>query len=120
MAGTLTIGGMSAGLLGGENVIGPVSTTGLNSVGTRLSNLTLASGDNTFAVPTGSTSVAIFLGQSPSATVKLRTNLNLIEAGLPIAPTQVVSWAKFDLVSGVTSVVLNASGSLVGVEVDFI
>lgn len=119
MPGTLTVSGMSAGLASGEKVIGPVTTTASNTVGTII-DTTLASGDNTFTVPSGSTCVAIFLGYSPSVTVKVRTNLNVIDGGMPIAPFGGTPWFKMDLVSGVTSIVLNASGSLAGVELTFI
>lgn len=119
MAGTLTITGMSAGLVSGQKTIGPITTSGSNPIG-QIDDTTLNSGDNTFTVPTGYTAVAIFLGQSPNVTVKLRTNLNALEAGLQIAPVAVLSWAKFDLPVGVTSVILNSSGSLAGVEIQFI
>lgn len=119
MSGTLTIGGMSAGLPSGYKVIGPVTTSGNMAIG-QISDASLSTGDNTFSVPTGATAVAIFLGTEPAATVKLRTNLNSGDTGLPIAPLQVVSWMKFDLVTGVTSVILNSSASLTPVELTFI
>ena len=52
--GTLTVAGASAGLASGQKVIGPVTITGNNTIGEIL-DATLASGDNTFAVPTGTT-----------------------------------------------------------------
>jgi hypothetical protein len=119
LSGTLTIEGMAAGLVSGEKVIGPITTTGSSVVGSII-DATLSSGDNTFAVPVGATSVAIFLGQAPSATVKLRTNLNSTDGGLEIAPVAVTQWAKFDLVTGTTSVILNASTTVTGVELQFI
>ena len=115
----MTIGGMSAGLASGAKAIGPVTTTGLNTVGTILDE-SLAVGDNAFAVPSGATSVAIFLGYAPAVTVKVRTNLNSSDAGLPISPMSGTPWFKMDLPTGVTSVILNASGSLAGVELSFI
>ena len=119
MPGTLTIGGMSAGLAGGESLIGPVTTTGLNTVGARLP-LSLAVGDNVFAVPSGATSVAIFLGTASTATITVRTNLNASDAGLPIAPMSGIPWAKVDLVTGVTEVILHSSATLTDGEVVFI
>lgn len=120
MSGTLTIGGMSAGLPSGYKVIGPVTTSGNMAIG-QITDASLTSGDNTFSVPSGATSVAIFLGTEPSATVKVRTNLNIGDAGLPVAPlAEAISWMKFDLVTGVTNVILNSSASLTPVELTFI
>jgi hypothetical protein len=121
MPGTLTIGGLSAGLPGGENVIGPVTTTGLNTVGERLSGITLNSGDNTFAIPSGSSVVAVFLPSGTTATVRVRTNLNSADGGTYIAPAVAnLPWFKKDLVSGETSVIINANASVALAEIDFI
>jgi hypothetical protein len=115
----LTVGGMSAGLASGQKVIGPVTTTGTNTVG-EIIDANLANGDNTFQVPSGATSVAIFLGHAPTATVKVRTNLNLIDGGLAIAPFTGTPWFKMDLVSGVTELILNANASVAAIELSFI
>ncbi len=117
--GTMTVVGASAGLATGQKVIGPITTTGANPIGTILDE-TLSSGDNTYAVPTGATKVLINLGSAASATVKVRTNLNSGDAGLQIAPYTITGWTAFDLVSGVTSIILNASTTVSGVELSFI
>lgn len=118
--GTMTVLGASAGLGTGQKVIGPITTTGSNAIGEIL-DVSLSSGDNTYTVPTGATKVVINLGQGVSATVKLRTNLNSGDTGLPIAPYSNVGWTAFDLTtSGVTSIILNSSTTLAGVELSFI
>ena len=119
MSGTMTITGMSAGLASGQKVIGPVTFTGLNVIG-GISDASLSSGDNPFTVPSGATFVAIFLGSAPSATVKVRTNLNSTDGGLEISPYSGTGWAAFPLPTGTTSVILNSTGSLTGVELSFI
>jgi hypothetical protein len=119
MAGTLTIGGMSAGLPGGQVVFGPVTTTGSNPIG-EVIPVSLAAGDNVVVVPAGAVAVAIFLGQAPAVTVKVRTNLNSGDAGTPIAPVSGTPWYKQDLPAGVTEVILNSSGSLPNIQVSFI
>lgn len=85
MSGTLTITGMSAGLPAGEIVSGPVTMTGSSLVGS-VTSASLASGDNSFLVPAGAVAVAIYPGEAPAATIKVRTNLNSGDAGLPVAP----------------------------------
>lgn len=119
MAGTLTITGMSAGLPAGEIITGPVTMTGSSLVGA-LQSATLAVGDNTFQVPAGSVAVAIFPGEAPAATVKVRTNLNSGDAGLPVAPYPGLGWVSFPLPTGVTSVVLNASQTVSIVQLFFV
>lgn len=116
--GTMTYIGAAAGLPGGQNVLGPVTTTGNNTVGGRIP-ISLSSGDNTFSIPTGSTSVAVILPQGISATVTFRTNLNSGDTGTAIAPVTVVTWFKKDIVSGETSVILNSSSTVTGAELDF-
>ena len=85
MAGTLTVTGMSAGLLTGQKTLGPLSFTGNTAIG-GITDASLSSGDNTFSVPTGAVAVLINLGNSPGVTVKVRTNVNSTDAGLEIAP----------------------------------
>lgn len=116
MAGTLTINGMSAGLVSGQKVIGPVTMTGSATIG-GISDASLASGDNPFVVPVGASAVAIFLGQASSVTVSMRTNLNVSDEGFPIGGS---GFAVVPLESGVTEMILNSSGSLPGIELSFI
>lgn len=117
--GTLTVSGASAGLMTGQKVIGPITTTGANTIGTIIDSA-LNTGDNTFTVPTGATKVLIDLGSAPAVTVKVRTNLNSGDAGLPIAPYSSIGWTSFDLVAGVTSLVLNAASSIAAIELSFV
>lgn len=119
MPGTLTVSGMSAGLTSGYKVIGPITITGANQIG-EIIDATLSSGDNTFTVPSGATAVLVALGQAASTTVKVRTNLNSGDAGLPIGPFSGTGWAAFPLVTGVTQVILNASGTVGPIELSFI
>lgn len=122
MSGTLTLTGMAAGLPSGEQILGPVTMTGVSIV-TGLEGANLAVGDNAFPIPAGSlvTAVAIFLGTGGvAATVKLRTNLNSGDAGLPITPFSSIGFAAFPLSPGTTEVILNASAMVVSVAVAFI
>lgn len=122
MPGTLTVSGMSAGLASGAKTIGPVTMTGVSTVG-QLIDQQLSSGDNTFTLPAGETisAVAIFFGTT-TATIKLRTNLDSGDAGVQVAPYvgAGIPWCVLPLPSGVTSVILNASATVAGVELTFI
>lgn len=119
MSSTLTVSGMSGGLPSGMKTIGPVSMVGVKVVG-GITDASLISGDNTFSVPAGAVAVVIFPGTTPAATIKVRTNLNASDAGLPISPYTALGWAAWPLPSGTTSVILNSSGSVAGVELSFI
>lgn len=119
MPGTLTVTGMSAGLTSGYKVIGPITMTGSNTVG-EITDTTLVSGDNTFTVPAGATAVLLALGQSSAVTLTVRTNLNAADAGLPMGPFGGTQWAVFPLVTGVTQIIVHASGTLPLVELSFI
>lgn len=121
MPGTLTIAGMAAGLKSGINTIGPVTSTGVSTVGSRI-DTQLAVGDNVFTLPEGETvvSVAVFLG-TVTATVKIRTNLNEADGGLQIAPAQGagIPWTKWELPAGTTRVILHSSQVVPEVELVF-
>jgi hypothetical protein len=121
MPGTLTISGMAAGLKSGINTIGPVTSEGVSTVGSRI-DAQLAIGDNTFLFPEGVvvSAVAWFLGTT-TATVKLKTNLNEADGGLRIAPAQGagIPWGKIDLPTGTTKVILNSSQVVPEVELVF-
>jgi hypothetical protein len=119
MSGTLTLTGMSAGLPAGEIISGPVTMTGTSLVGA-VNSAALAVGDNTFQVPAGAIAVAIFPGEAPAATIKVRTNLNSGDAGLPVAPYPGLGWVAFPLPTGVTSVIVNASQTVSSVQLFFI
>jgi hypothetical protein len=122
--GTFTLMGSTSGLASGQSVTGPITMTGVNTVGSII-DANLSSGDNTFAVPSFPpagqvTAVAIFLGSGPAVTVKVRTNLNVGDGGLEIAPYSGVGFAVFPLPPGSTELILNSSGSLAGIELKFI
>lgn len=122
MAGTLTLTGMSAGLPSGSKTIGPVTITGSSAVG-EVVDATLASGDNTFPLPSGYTfrAVAIFLGTGGvPATVKARTNLNASDEGLALSPCTGPNFAALPLPEGTTEVILNASAGVNNVELSFV
>jgi hypothetical protein len=116
MAGTLTIGGLAAGLLTGQKVIGPVTMTGSAVIGT-VTDLTLASGDNTIAVPAGATAVMIELPASSVVELKLRTNLNSSDAGTPFGPS---GFVVLPVYSGTTSLIVNAASGGGTIEASFI
>lgn len=116
MAGTLTVGGLAAGLLTGEKVIGPITDTGAAVIG-QVTDMSLASGDNTISVPVGATHVLIVLPATNALELKIRTNLNSGDAGMPLGPT---GWVKFPLYAGTTQVIINAPGSTGPLEATFI
>lgn len=116
MAGTLTVGGLASGLLTGQKIIGPLTDTGSATVG-QVTDLSLASGDNTLSVPAGATHVLIELPATNALELKIRSNLNASDGGLPIGPT---GWVKVPLFTGTTSLIINAAGSTGTIEATFI
>jgi hypothetical protein len=117
MAGSLTIGGSSDGLLAGSNVIGPVTINGKTILGDRWAQ-PLAAGDNTFQVPNEATAALVvfpFTLEGPE--VKIRTNLDALDGGLPVPAS---GFAVFPLLAAVTSVILHASGGVGVTEMAFI
>ena|ERR1039457_599688 len=84
MAGTFTISGLSATEPGGERIFGPQSIQGTVVIGETLA-VAVAEGDNTFVVPTGAVAVWITPPLNGASTLKVRTNLNSADAGLPIS-----------------------------------
>ena len=118
MAGTFTITGMAAGLPSGEKIIGPISATGNGVIGTII-DVQLASGDNTFSIPTGAVSVLVVFPQALTQTVKVRTNADT--GGCQIAPQSAAYYAVLPLPSTATSLILNASGAVtLTTEITFI
>ena len=86
MAGSLTLGGMAAGLLAGEVVVGPSTVAG-KEANTEIINVTLAANvDTSVPVPTGAVQWAVFFpfeGSSP-AEVKVGSNLVATASGMPV------------------------------------
>lgn len=117
MPGTMTISGLSQGLLSGAKTIGPVTMSGINTVGS-ITDVTLSTGDNTFAVPVGAEGVAIFVSATNTAALTVRTSGNLLDTGMPINPAG--PWMAFPFVSGTSSIVIHAAAGGAGVELTFI
>lgn len=109
MAGTLTVTGLAAGLASGEKIIGPLTATGTALISTIVSS-TLASGDNTFSVPDGAVAALIVFPTAITATVKVR--LNSDTGGCTVAPVSSNSYATIPLISGCSSIILNASAAV--------
>ena len=109
MAGTLTISGMSAGEPAGQRTFGPLTITGTVVIGETL-EVPLVSGDNTFAVPSGSVAALIIGPANGAATLKLRTNVNSGDGGLVINGAGLPTVCAFAATP--TSLVVNASTSV--------
>jgi len=117
MAGTLTIGGQSGPLASGAKQLGPITIQGKAAVG-QITDLKIAAGDNTVAVPEEATAVLIafpFSGEPQE--LKLRSNLDALDGGIPISSN---GFAAFPLPAGVTQLILHATGSVGTVEFSFI
>src|SRR5580704_3688221 len=106
MAGQMTLGGKSEGPAG-QIGIGPMTVTGTTAL-SESETLELASGDNTITVPKGAVSAALFFTTIEGPEVKLRTNLNLAEAGLPILGQR---FAVIPLTCATTSLILHAAST---------
>lgn len=120
MASQINISGLAAGLPAGQVTIGPITFTPANSMCEQLVT-NLSSGDTTITVPPNATALLLVL-PTTSNTVKVRTNLNSGDAGLPIATGSVTSDPFFFSFRGLspTSIILNAGGSVTGVVLTFI
>lgn len=120
MAGQWNVSCLSAGLPGGMQINETTTLIGGAVVGEVLS-LTLSSGDNTIAVPPGAISVQIIPPAINTQTLKVRTNANSGDAGLPIAAGD--QWGPHSfrgVTPAVTSIILNAGGTIAGVQVTFL
>lgn len=116
MSGQLTIGGKAEGPTG-QIDIGPVTITGSNVIGA-VDSLELASGDNTISVPKGAVAVVIvFTAIYEGPEVKIRTNLNPLDGGLPVTGQ---GFAVFPLITGTTSIILHAASATTLVGLIFI
>ncbi len=117
MAGSFTITGMSAGLQGGEKIMGPNTMSGGSTVGTIL-DATLATGDNIFTVPSLAVGCTIFIPSTNTSALYLRSNLDPADTGLPVNPSG--PWVAWPLVSGQTQVIIHATVGGASVELWFI
>jgi hypothetical protein len=117
MAGAITLGGEASGLLSGAKQIGPSTMSG-NAIVGQITDLPLAPGDNTVIVPAEAGAVAIIFSlvyEAPE--VRVRTNLDALDGGLPV-PAQ--GWMAFPLLAGVTSLVLFSALNAGTAELTFI
>lgn len=117
MAGSFTVMGLAAGLLTGAKTIGPLTITGTSTVGEIL-EVNLASGDNTVTIPPNAIAVWIVPPSTNTQTLKVRTNLDSgtgiqVSAGDPFGPFSFRGLSP-------TSLIINAGGSVSGVELSFI
>lgn len=117
MAGQFTVSGLAAGLGTGQKIIGPNTITGANLIG-EIRDVALASGDNTITVPTGATAVWIVPSSTNTFALKVRTNLDNADTGLPISASDPFGPYSFRGLA-VTSLIINAGGS-VNVELSYI
>ncbi|MGP8180856.1 MAG: hypothetical protein ACLP1E_08775 [Acidimicrobiales bacterium] len=117
MSGTINIGGLAQGMLSGSKIIGPLTILGSNAECPILA-LTLAAGDNTIAVPTGTVAVVIVPGAGVAG-VKYRTVF--ADSGTYISPTNPTVIA-FDAANTPTSFYLNVASPGTGItsEITFI
>lgn len=109
--GTLTVSGMSASEPAGQRTFGPLTIQGTQVIAESLW-VPLASGDNTFAVPASATAVMIIPPLLGTVAIKLRTNLNAADVGLPLNTGQLPFVYPFPAVIP-TSLIINAAGAQV-------
>lgn len=112
MAGTFVVTGSAGGLSSGAKTVGPLTIVGSAVVGEIL-DLALAAGDNTIVIPPGAVAVVIEPPASNAVNLKVRTNLDASDVGLPIGPADPFGpWSFRGL--GATSIILNAVSSMTG------
>ena len=107
MAGQFTVTGMAAGLPSGQQQFGPLTIPGAVSIGEQVV-LSLASGDNTIAIPTGSVAVLIVPPTNNSASLTLRHNA--LSVGISLAPG--LPFGPYAFPATVTSLILNSGGAV--------
>ena len=118
MATQWTISALAAGLPGGGQISETYTIVGSNIVGEVLT-LNLASGDNTITIPPSAISVAIVPPNTNAQALKVRTNLNSGDAGLPISATD--PWGPYCWRGlAPTSLIINAGGTVTGVQITFL
>jgi hypothetical protein len=108
MAGSLTLGGMADGLLAGQITIGPSTIAGKAANSEMLNVELVANIDTVVKVPPEAVAFAVlftFAATSP-AEVKIRTNLNNADVGLPVPAS---GWLQMPVASGVTELKFKAA-----------
>lgn len=109
MAGSaLSIQGSIQSLAFGSITIGPLPVQNSGLVGEAL-NVTLGSGDNTIAIPTGCGFAVIVPPSANAVALKLRTNLNSGDGGLPISAANFTFYDWLGL--SPTSLIINAASA---------
>lgn len=108
MTSSLTVSGAVVGMLSGEKFVGPISSTNANTVSS-IVNVTLASGDNTIAIPTNAVVVLIVLSSSISQTIKVRTNLD--SGGCTLGNPNYAPFTVIPVPSNATSLIINSSAT---------
>lgn len=119
MASTLTVAGMAAGLNGGQITLGPSTISNTVAVG-ELIFQALASGDNTFTVPTGAVACVIWGPSNSAVVLKVRTSLNAADAGLPVNAGNVPTVLAFPATPPTSVIVNAASSTALGLTIAFI
>lgn len=106
MAGSLTLGGMSAGQLAGSMTLGPATVTG-KTIGSEVIEITLeANVDFAVKIPPEKTQWAVFFTFASSAPeVKVGSNLVTTANGMPV-PAQ--GFVSAPIVSGMTELKFKA------------
>ena len=120
MAGTFTVAGLASGLATGSKLMGPLTITGTAVVGETL-DLNLSSGDTTVTIPPNAVAAWIVPPSTNTQALKVRTSANSGDAGLPISATDPFGPYSFRAVSPApTTLIVNAAGTVTGVEIVFI
>ncbi len=119
MAGSLTVGGMSDGLLVGQVTVGPNTMSGKRQIGDLVEITLEANVDYVVKVPSEAVAFVVvftFTGTAPGE-VKLRTNLNNADTGLPILSQ---GWFALPLYTGVTELKFKAASPPQPFQLSFI
>jgi len=96
--------------------MGPLTMVGTTVIG-QITDVPLSAGDNTIPVPLGAVAVLIVLPTAGVSELKIRTNLNPSDGGLPIGTS---GFDVFSLYPGTTALIINAAGAVTGIELSFI
>ncbi len=86
MAGTLTLGGQSDGLLSGGMVFGPSSINGRRAIGYDTEVLLVANVDYSIVLPTEAVAYAVWFtfGGEATGEIKIGSNLVATSSGMPV------------------------------------
>ena len=119
MAGQIVITGASPGEPAGQRWFGPLTINGSTTIGESL-YVALSSGDNTFTVPTGAVAALIVPPTGNTTVLKVRTNANSADAGLPLYAGALPFVYPFPATAP-TSLIINAASSVaLGLTIAFI